>query len=363
MVRSQVSSRTVRSPTPGAVSGPIIDLSTENPFLDDTIRNGESRSVVVSDRYARANAFKPSDFNLLKRQQHQSATRQPGSVSADTQEDNQNSLPTVTFANLSETPKPRKRRKLEAALSKLTPFHSSQLTSVSKGTPFPRATPRMTQVTRSYTYHLWPPTTAELLTMLDANNIPNQIYQDPSYSNEEDAPEHPREYAGLLYHLKGGTGIGVLEDWAGHEVPTSHDHTVVYNSIYGWEYASAPPSVKQTRQWLMSNKLDDLDQKPKNTSQVNGPVPASYFVHSCSVQIRGPTQANRYGMKPSPPTRPSNRESGGMTALSLEVFGAPLQIILDMRLIFWKLYLVITNSRMPGWTRLLPSSTRYMTPI
>lgn len=164
--------------------------------------------------------------------------------------------------------------------TKSTPFHSSQFTSVSKGTSFPRATPRMTQVTRSYSYQPRPPTAAELFATLGTSNIPSKIYQDPFYSNEEDAPEHPREYAGLLYHLKGGTGIGVLEDWAGHEMPTSHPRTALSNGIYGWEYASVPPSVKQTREWLTSNKLNDLSQKPKNTSQVKGPAPAPHFVYS-----------------------------------------------------------------------------------
>lgn len=173
----------------------------------------------------------------------------------------------VAFVDLPETPKPRKRRRLDILKTPVTGLLTSSQ-STPKGTPFPRLTPRITQ-SRSFTYSQRPPTTAELLATLDYHGIPNKIYQDPFYSNEEDAPDHPREYAGLVYHLKGGVGIGVLEDWVGHDRAEPASRSAIKNAlIYGWEYAGSPPSVKQTRRWLENNPFTEPSRKRKNTSQV-----------------------------------------------------------------------------------------------
>ena len=107
----------------------------------------------------------------------------------------------------------------------------------------------------------------ELLASMDACSVPNKLYQPPFYSNEEDAPEHPREYAGLVYHLKGGTGVGVLEEWVGHAQANTSTTPLGNAEICGWEYAATPPSVRQTRIWLQSN-LPQNETHRKNTSQV-----------------------------------------------------------------------------------------------
>lgn len=94
------------------------------------------------------------------------------------------------------------------------------------------------------------------------------MYRDPYYSNEEDAPEHSREYAGLLYTLKGGTGIGVLDDWVGHEKADGRGVPLDSSGIYGWEYAATPPSVQQTRLWLAQNPREATARSRKGASQV-----------------------------------------------------------------------------------------------
>ena len=104
---------------------------------------------------------------------------------------------------------------------------------------------------------------------MEYHNVPAKIYQVPYYSIESDAPERPREYAGLVYHLKGGTGISVLEEFQS-TVPagTSTGGSKLSNAgVYGWEYAGLPPSVKEVKRWLAENKEESVTAK-KKSSQV-----------------------------------------------------------------------------------------------
>lgn len=127
-----------------------------------------------------------------------------------------------------------------------------------------------------YQYHLPPPTLRELLNSMERYDIPSKIYRNPYYSKEADAPEKPREYAGLVFHLKGGDGIGNLEEWQGHDSRPSRDASssrLDRTGVGGWEFASVPPSVREVRKWLRDekNRLDH-GQPHKNSSQVAFPL-------------------------------------------------------------------------------------------
>jgi DNA polymerase zeta len=115
--------------------------------------------------------------------------------------------------------------------------------------------------TNSFLYTCEPPSAAELLACTSVHGMPDKIYRDPHYSRETDAPERPREYAGLLYHLKGGKGLRVLQDWDGTSdiSKRSQEQTnipfggIKHADIGGWEYASCPPSFRESRKWLHSD--------------------------------------------------------------------------------------------------------------
>ncbi|PSS37734.1 hypothetical protein PHLCEN_2v427 [Hermanssonia centrifuga] len=177
--------------------------------------------------------------------------------------------------------RPRKRQRLSSvppsvnALPSSLPASSSHITSSRPfGTPFPRIKAQASTNIRVYTYAATPPSVSELLSSLQAHGIPTKIYQDPWYSIESDAPEHPREYAGLVYHLKGGTGTSILKEWSSTEDTTQKDIKLHPDGISGWEYASAPPSTKEVRRWLEFNKLPSPVRKPKKPSQARLSPPA-----------------------------------------------------------------------------------------
>lgn len=107
-----------------------------------------------------------------------------------------------------------------------------------------------------YMYSIAPPSASQLLSTIEDFGLSSRIYRAPYYSDEKDAPPRPREYAGLVYNLKGGEGITHLDDWVSDcdandsEQVTSAVETD--SDIGGWEYAGSPPSVKEVRKWLRS---------------------------------------------------------------------------------------------------------------
>ncbi len=127
--------------------------------------------------------------------------------------------------------------------------------------------------TNRYVYSLPPPTVSELRDRLQALGLPSKIYQAPYYSKDIDIPESSKEYAGLTYRLKGGRGVGWLEEWS-----TSLSETLVHKSnknielnpvgVGGWEYASHPPSAKEVRRSLELLPSTSIIRNPKIRSQV-----------------------------------------------------------------------------------------------
>ncbi|KAJ4499668.1 hypothetical protein C8R41DRAFT_33836 [Lentinula lateritia] len=171
----------------------------------------------------------------------------------------------------------------------------------------------LTPSNHTYLYSNPPPTTSHLLFTLEDFGLKSRIYRAPYYSNEKDAPPRPREYAGLVYNLKGGEGIALLDDWVsefGSQEPSNDTfHTFLQDdlSVGGWEYAGVPPSVREVRTWLRSFEGQLIQQLPKLPSRT---------------QIQGPTQVNKYGLKASPMEIEGSVSRGkqDMSILSLEVF-------------------------------------------
>ncbi|GBE80756.1 DNA polymerase zeta catalytic subunit [Sparassis crispa] len=170
----------------------------------------------------------------------------------------------------------------------------------------------------NYVYSKSPPTTLQLLGSLDDHNLQSKVYRDPYYSLVSDTPERPREYAGLVFNLKGGDGLTILEDWVPDlDSPASEDAVASRQTtkldptgVTGWEYTGFPPSIKQVRRWLHGQEnTQAVDTRVKQPSQ-----------------IEGPTQMNPFGLKVTPvkPSDSVTRERRNMTVLSLEVF-APSQ--------------------------------------
>ncbi|CAE7105599.1 unnamed protein product, partial [Rhizoctonia solani] len=157
--------------------------------------------------------------------------------------------------------------------------------------------------TSVYEYNRRPPSTKDLVDSLADYGLPSKIHRMPYYSNEEDVPGQPMRYAGRVYHIKGGTGVGSLEHWESNEAPAP----VLQDApeITGWEYAGVPPSSKVVKQWLDSVPSQDARRAPNLGRS----------------QIEGPTQ-NTHGFKITPKKSGSSRarQKQTISAMSVEVF-------------------------------------------
>lgn len=132
----------------------------------------------------------------------------------------------------------------------------------------------------SYTYAITPPSISDLMASMQDYHLTDRVYRMAYYSKEHDAPEKPREYAGLLYHLKGGEGLNVLEEWdcrTGNNTHASKSHVNAKEKNVprrwpafstGWEFASSPPSPREVRRWLGKHPCLSPADMRKARSQV-----------------------------------------------------------------------------------------------
>lgn len=151
-------------------------------------------------------------------------------------------------------------------------YHSVRLTHAAAKT--------QTSNMNIYVYTIIPPTVSHLLGTLVQHNAPDKIYRTPYFSKEVDVPEKPREYAGLIYQLKGGEGLSSLEEWSGQDGgPESKPSLLDNQGIGGWEFASSPPSVKALRNWLQSEEGQPsfTSRRRKLRSQVHSLTALSYI--------------------------------------------------------------------------------------
>ncbi|KAF8828856.1 hypothetical protein HHX47_DHR3000153 [Lentinula edodes] len=105
-------------------------------------------------------------------------------------------------------------------------------------------------------------TQVELMLVIYYNSrnfgLKSRIYRAPYDSNGKDASPRPRDYAGLVYNLKRGEGIAILDDSVSEFGSQETSNDEFYNllqgdpSVAGWRYAGAPPSVKEIRTRLRS---------------------------------------------------------------------------------------------------------------
>lgn len=180
----------------------------------------------------------------------------------------------------------------------------------------------------TYEYNLPAPSREALISALDPLGLPFKLYRDPYYSNPEDVPERGREFGGLYFELQGGQGYGPLEEW--------HEGTFGQNSspaafggvaetkppfeasgVFGWEFASAPPSKREIVRWLSEKKSDEASQLQRRKKQS---------------QIEGPTQQSSFVPRYRRPVKAEAQECQSLSIMSLEVFGEFMNAMYSMTL-------------------------------
>lgn len=166
-------------------------------------------------------------------------------------------------------------------MSRLNLFPTKGKTMLRTQDPYIFTIQAKKEMKNAFVYNIAPPLASELISSLESRGLPSKLYQDPYYSKAEDVPERPWEFAGLVYRLKKGDGLSVLEEWEPTSIQESlttttpaEDRNVFEdrfdrNGVDGWEYASSPPSVREVRKWLTSTARAQLVEKPKSRSQAS----------------------------------------------------------------------------------------------
>ena len=173
-----------------------------------------------------------------------------------------------------------------------------------------------------------PPTFLDVESTMWENGVPDVIYQEAYYSNEEDVPDQAREYAGREFKLESDTlpylpefdPTGTSLATFGRKVPTLIDSAaeqVRENqrrkrcTLNEWIIAEAPPTKVEVLAWL---------EEERKSFQGHYEMRAKAASQKKLSQIEGPTQKNKYGFKYSQKQVSTSvqHETQYMSVMSLE---------------------------------------------
>ena len=179
-----------------------------------------------------------------------------------------------------------------------------------------------------------PPLNSKIPVMLHESKHPDVLYQDAYYSNERDAPERPREYAGKEFKLGSitvpylpdfdsrgtspatfGERSGILVDREFEEKRYQKQRRLC--SLRTWEFERAPPTRHEVQRWLDGEGLASENIAEQQCISEN---PLHTKKGGLS-QIDGPTPKNRHGFKYSQKQDSTSvqHETQYMSLMSLEI--------------------------------------------
>ena len=173
------------------------------------------------------------------------------------------------------------------------------------------------------------PSAAEIMATMSKAGLPDVIYQDAYYSNEEDVPDRQREYAGREFKL-GSNTVPYLPDFDstgessatfGQKLPILIDQAAEEYTdskrrrrcrIKHWSIADAPPSKAGVLSWLEQEHNDRKSSARNGSRRIAGEILS---------QIDGPTQKNKHGFKYSQKQASTSvqHETQYMSLMSMEV--------------------------------------------
>jgi DNA polymerase zeta len=173
-----------------------------------------------------------------------------------------------------------------------------------------------------------PPSSVEVVSTMQAYNLPPAIYQNAFYSNEKDVPERPREWAGREFKLESST-VPYLPDFDptgesdatfGEKQPIIPDklkQDEEYENrrracrLKSWQIAELPPTYAEVEGWFRE------EQKSKVIAPEQAGAAVSPRAKWKLSQIDGPTQKNKYTQNQA--TSSVQHEAQYMSTMSLEV--------------------------------------------
>ncbi len=178
-----------------------------------------------------------------------------------------------------------------------------------------------------------PPSVEEVCSTMKSCGLPDVIYPDAFYSNDDDVPPRPREYAGREYRLDGNSLLYLPEfdstgqspatfgvkpelgpDLLGIELDDEEQRSQC--TLRSWEIADPPPTFAEVNAWWS-------EKEKRTTRQARSvrPPPATQGRKLELSQITGATPKNTHGFKYSQKKKSTSvqHEAQYMSTMSLEV--------------------------------------------
>jgi DNA polymerase zeta len=200
------------------------------------------------------------------------------------------------------------------------------------------------------------PNASEVSATLADHGYPSVIYQKAFYSDDQDVPDRPRDYAGRVSRLE-GSSIHYLPDFdpSGRSPAMLGEHASMSRDRYQqeqtdqhlreastsrvWEFAPVPPSRAEVLEWF-DKEQSRCQTQPKAAKEPESEPQLKPNVQS---QIEGPTQRNDYGFKYSQKGKSTSVEhqTQYMSSMSLEVHVNTRGVLLpnpeedEISCIFW----------------------------
>ncbi|KAK2757346.1 DNA polymerase zeta [Arachnomyces sp. PD_36] len=176
------------------------------------------------------------------------------------------------------------------------------------------------------------PSAYEVRSTMNDDFRPSVIYQNAYYSNENDVPERPREYAGREFKLESDTvpflpdfdPTGMSPAMYGEKTPVVLDRIAQEDddeirrrkcTLRVWEISQTPPRYDEVVAWLQQEAQPNEESSTKESTPVQANKPPVLS------QIDGPTQKNSHGFKFSQNKKAASAKHGNqyMSVMSLEI--------------------------------------------
>ncbi|KEF54958.1 DNA polymerase zeta subunit [Exophiala aquamarina CBS 119918] len=232
-----------------------------------------------------------------------------------------------------ETSPPTTSAQSPISISQRTPLPSATERSRTSALPkelLPKGFKGTTPHPSLYTYQTRPPSFKHVETTMWKEGLPDVIYQEAYYSNEEDVPELAREYAGREFKLESVT-VPYLPDFdsSGSSLATfGRKSTILIDqsteqtrdnqrrkrcTMSEWSIAQPPPRKIDVEAWLEQ-------ERSRSRLPDSGPVRTTTQTKRLS-QIDGPTQKNKHSFKYSQKQSSTSvqHETQYMSVMALEV--------------------------------------------
>lgn len=186
--------------------------------------------------------------------------------------------------------------------------------------------------TQFFVFALPPPSAAHVTTTMQANDLPDVIYQNAYYSKEKDVPLRAREYAGQEFRLQSNTvpylpafdetgsspaTFGIETDNSSLRAANEAKHAKNRRecSLKNWEFAQPPPTYTEVEKWWADRQANPESQGPAL------PIRSDPEMKPYLSQIEGSTPKTKHGFKYSQRKKSTSVqfEAQYMSTMSLEI--------------------------------------------